>query len=103
MHFLIVPMRRQGVALEQRTLRAATPVLGDIVIAHEYPDFLGRSSDVASVRPEAAGRATSLPALYDARLAWMGTGGLVLTGIERDGPAVYALAWWCRPHGAGLV
>ena len=97
MRLLITPMRRAGVSLSRQAIQPTIPIWGDIVVAHEHPEFLGRYSDVASVAPAAAGQPAPLPSLYDVRLSWMATGGFVLSGIERRGAVAFAQAWWCRP------
>jgi len=92
----ITLMRLHGRAIDQHQIRTAPAVLGDIVVAHENVTALGRYSDVASVGGGQVSEAL-LPALYDCRLAYMGTGGFVLSGLELVGSIAYAQAWWCRP------
>ena len=92
----ITPMRFHGKALDQHQIRTASAVRGDIVVAHENVTALGRYSDVASIGGGKISE-TLLPALYDCRLAHMGTGGFVLSGLELVGSIAYAQSWWCRP------
>lgn len=92
----ITPMRLHGKALDQHQIRTAQAVRGDIVIAHENVTALGRHSEVASIGGGHVSEAF-LPPLYDCRLAYMGTGGFVLSGLELVGSIAYAQSWWCRP------
>jgi hypothetical protein len=96
MYVLISAMRRHGKALDQHQIRSAEAIWGDIIVAHENVTILGRYSDVATIGGGRRGEA-ALPALYDCRLAHMGTNGFVLSGLELEGSIGFAQAWWCRP------
>ncbi|AME28761.1 hypothetical protein AXG89_33755 (plasmid) [Burkholderia sp. PAMC 26561] len=93
----ITLMRLYGKALDQHQIRTASAARGDIVVAHENVTALGLYSDVATIGGGRVNEAL-LFALYDCRLAHMGTSGFVLSGPELIGSIAYAQAWWCRPE-----
>jgi hypothetical protein len=92
----ITLMRLRGKALTQDQIRQALPVRANIIVAHHSVPVLGRYSDVASAQ-STDGSPSLLPELYDCRLAHMGPGGFVLSGMQLDGTMAWAQAWWCRP------
>ncbi len=93
----ITLMRFHGKQLDQHQIRTAQSVWGDIIISHQNVESLGRYSDVAAVVAGDGHKDTLLPALYDCRLAHMGTNGFVLSGLQLEGTIAFGQSWWCRP------
>jgi hypothetical protein len=97
----ITPMRFHGKALDQHQIRTAESLLGNIIVSHQNVTVLGRYSDVATVQTGRGGQDSLLPALYDCRLAHMGTNGFVLSGLQLEGAIAFAQGWWCRQASQG--
>jgi hypothetical protein len=94
---LITPMRARGKALEQREIQSAAPVSGDLLIAQQRSEVLNRTANVASILMTGAADTAPLPPLREAVVAWMGTTGFVVSGVELVDGVCYAQSWWCRP------
>ena len=92
---LITPMRHRGKALEQREIQAAAPC--DLVIGQQRSEVLNRTASVASIHSTGAADAAPLLPLHEAVVAWMGTNGFVVSGVELVDGVCYAQSWWCRP------
>lgn len=87
MQFLIVPMRKRGVARSKRDIANAEPVTGDIFLQRAK-----RTANTASLRHGAwPGDEPPLRPLLDARLTSMATLGFTLSGLEEvDGVLIEA-------------
>jgi hypothetical protein len=97
MHFLIVPMRKRGVARSKKDIASTEPVKGDIIFSSAPSDILKRTSSTASLRHGAwPGDAPPLRPLLDARLTSMATLGFTLSGVEEVDGVLYAQSWYCR-------
>jgi len=94
MIFAISVMRTRGKARPQNDVRQDTPVIGNVVVGSHDSTELGRMSDTATIHT--SGGPEPLPPLYDARLAWMGPMGAVLSGLEIINGIAYAQSWWIR-------
>jgi len=96
MHMLVTPMRCKGVALEPQARRRYPVIMGDVLVATETNNELGRSSNVARVKKGMPLEPEPLPRLLDATLAGMAPTVFVLSGIEYIDGCAYAQSWWCR-------
>lgn len=96
MHMLITPMRCKGVALSPQDRRRYPAIKGDVLVAPQVANELGRSSNVARVSKGMPLEPDPLPLLLDATLAGMAPTGFVLSGIEYVDGCAYAQSWWCR-------
>ncbi len=96
MHYLIVCRRRLGVALDQKELRKAEPVRGDIQIMEMHDDTLGRTTISAYLFKPSPHMPDPLPRLLDVRVTGMASNGMNLTGVEEIDGALYSQSWWCR-------
>lgn len=96
MHMLITPMRCMGVALTPQERKRYVAIRGDVRVASELREELGRSSNVARVIVGMPLEADPLPQLLDATLSGMAPTGFVLNGIEYVEGCAYAQSWWCR-------
>lgn len=95
MFFNVRQMRAHGRPLEQRALRLAPPIYGDVRIETHKSDALGRSCEMARLVQENPLVSSVVPPLLDVTLHGMSTNGLVLTGIEVIDGVAYAQSWWC--------
>lgn len=87
--------------LPRRHLTLVEPAVGDLRIAEERDELLGRTLLVATlVDPTMAQVRALLPALYQPTVLWMGPDGFTLGGYERfaEGNTVtdFAQTWWVR-------
>ncbi|WP_093513552.1 hypothetical protein [Pseudomonas sp. NFPP28] len=96
MHMLITPMRCKGVALSPHERRRYPAIRGDVLVAPQVANELGRSSNVARVSKGMPLEPDPLPLLLDATLSGMAPTGFVLSGIEYLDGCAYAQSWWCR-------
>ncbi|WP_455823866.1 hypothetical protein [Pseudomonas graminis] len=96
MHMLITPMRCLGVPLTPQERKRYVAIRGDVRVAPEMREELGRSSNVARVVAGMPLEAEPLPRLLDATLSGMAPTGFVLSGIEQVAGCAYAQSWWCR-------
>lgn len=97
MRMTVTSMRHKGQAIDQKRIRDAPTVQGDVLIGQEQSPLLNRHAEVARVKGNGPLEPDPLPPLLDCRLSWMATGGFVLTGTTFDGTTAYAQSWWCRP------
>jgi len=96
MHMLITPMRRNGVALDPQERRRYQAIRGDVLVAPQVSQELGRSSNIARVSKGMPLEPEPLPRLLDATLSGMAPTGFVLSGIEYIEGCAFAQSWWCR-------
>lgn len=95
MHMLITPMRCKGIALSLQQRRRYPTIKGDVLVAPQIANELGRSSNVARVSRGLPLEPDPLPSLLDATLSGMAPTGFVLSGIEYINGCAYAQSWWC--------
>lgn len=95
MRFLIVPMRRRGVAIPQKEIRSTVPILGDVHMRLDPFGPMGRTSTVAELH-NVTPSPPPLPPLYEAVMTGMSTNGATFTGIEFIDGVAYAQSWWVR-------
>lgn len=96
MYVLVVPMRRLGVDLTQKEIRAQQGHRGDVRVMCIHDKRLGRASNLAEVHPGMPMEPQPLPPLHDAQLTGMSTMGYTLSGFEIIEGTAYAQSWWCR-------
>ena len=102
MRYGVVRVRSRGVLVPRRTLSILVPVVGELRVAEERDEQLGRPVLRATlVDPVTAHTRELLPALHQPVLLWMGPNGFTLGGYERVGDgdrlADFAQTWWVRP------
>ncbi|PNQ90392.1 hypothetical protein CCU68_22005 [Pseudomonas gingeri NCPPB 3146 = LMG 5327] len=83
----------RGVALEPQERRRYPAIRGDVLVATEASDELGRSSNVARLKKGMPLEPDPLRQLLDATLAGMASTGCVLSGIEYVDGCTYAQSW----------
>ena len=96
MHMLVTPMRRLGVALDQKERRRFPAIKGNVMVNSEISAELGRSANIARLKVGMPLEPDPLPQLLDATLSGMAVTGFVLSGIEFVDGCAYAQSWWCR-------
>jgi hypothetical protein len=94
MIFLVVPLRSQGKAIDQKVVRTTTPIRGDLRIEVNHSEELGRQSRTATLWGPAP--LDDVRRLFDAEVNSMAPRGMVVTGVEFIEGAAYAQSWWCR-------
>lgn len=97
MHMLVTPMRCKGVALDSQARRRYPAIRGDVLVAPEASNELGRSSNVARVKRGMPLEPEPLPRLLVAALAGMAPTGFVLSGLSMSTHALMH-----SPGGVGL-
>lgn len=88
-------MRVDGRPIEQRELRGAPPIYGDVRIETRKSPELGRPCEMARLVQDNPLETSAIPPLLDVALHGMATNGLVLSGIEVIDGVAYAQSWWC--------
>ena len=103
MRFRVTPTHYRGIARPKRETAHADGIVGDLVTCNRTDELLKRTTLVATLMdPKGGAKAPELlPALYDATIVLIASGGMMFRGCERidldDGEiGEYVQGWWVR-------
>ena len=100
MQVLVVPMRRNGVALGQKEREHCEAIQGSVIVRSARSEYLGRYTTIAWIEMGMPKEEKPLRELLDVTLSTMAHNGFVLSGIEYVEGCAYAQSWWCRYSNA---
>jgi len=91
------PQRQYGRPIDQREMRSARSVVGDVIVIQQKFDFFNRYVTVAQFHILNKCERPPVALLYDMALSWMGNQGFVLFGVGILNNQAFSQSWFCQP------